>query len=60
MSPEQQMNIAARLKGKGIDGVANKIEKAAQTKDPIEKAQAEFIVKQNPTARKQIENPDEE
>lgn len=60
MSPEQMMDIASRLKGKGIDGVANKIEKAAQSKDPVQKAQAEFIVKQNPTARKQIENPNEE
>jgi len=60
MSSEQMMNIAARLKGKGIDGVANKVEKAAQSNDPVQKAQAEFIVKQNPTARKQIENPDEE
>lgn len=60
LSQSQMLDIAKRLKGKGIEGVANKIEKAASSKDPIQKAQAEFLAKQTPGARKLIENPNEE
>ncbi len=58
---DQLVEMAQRLrKSPGLEGVASKIEKASESGDPREKIQAEFLIQQNPNARKLIENPNEE
>lgn len=56
MSSQQMLDLAQRLRGKGMDGVATKVQKAAESDDPVQKAQAEFVIKQSPAARRHIES----
>lgn len=60
LKPQEMMDLAKRLRGKGIDGVSKKLEQAAQSNDPVQKAQAEFVLKQNPSAKKHVEYPNDE
>lgn len=60
LKPDEMMALAQRLKGKGIDGVAKKVEQAAQSNDPVQKAQADFVIKQNAGAKRHVEFPNEE
>ena len=61
MNPDQLRSVAQRLRGQpGLDAVAKKVDNAAQTNDPVSKAQAEFVIQQNPNAKRLLENPNEE
>lgn len=60
MSDEQKQDLIQRLKGKGIGGVAKKVEQAAQSNNPLEHAQADFVLKQTPGAKKVLNNNEEE
>ena len=60
MSSDQLLNVASRLRNKGgLEGVATKIEKAANSGSPIDKAQAELVIQQNPAAKQALEYPNE-
>jgi hypothetical protein len=60
MGPEQLKAVADRLRARGgNEGVVKKVEQAAESNNPTQKAQAEFVIKQNPNARKALEFPNE-
>lgn len=60
MGPEQLQQVANRLRNKGgMEAVAKKVDQAAQSNDPQAKAQAEFVIKQNPNAKRLMEYPNE-
>lgn len=57
MSPDELMQVAERLRSTpSLEGVASKVEKAAQSGKQIDKAQAQFVIQQNPTAKALLEN----
>ncbi len=47
MNQEQKRELIKRLRNQNNSGVADKLEKAANSKDPVEQAQADFVLGQS-------------
>lgn len=57
MNPDELVKLSQRFKGQSdLEGISTKLQKAAESNDPREKTQAEFLIQQNPNARQLLKN----